>query len=114
MSTIAVVHSLLMIETDRLIAPAATVRDDREEVQDRAIRPGKLADYVGQPAVKEQMEIFISAARARSEALDHTLILAHPDWARRRSRTLLLSRWASTCATPPGQCWSARVILPRC
>jgi len=78
MSTIAVVHSLSMIETDRLIAPAATVRDDREEAQDRAIRPGKLADYVGQPAVKEQMEIFISAARARSEALDHTLIFGPP------------------------------------
>ncbi len=78
MSTIAVVHSLPMIETDRLIAPVATVRDDREEAQDRAIRPGKLADYVGQPAVKEQMEIFISAARARNEALDHTLIFGPP------------------------------------
>ena len=54
-----------MIETDRLIAPVATVRDDREEAQDRAIRPNTLADSVGQPAVKEQMEICVSAARAR-------------------------------------------------
>jgi len=77
-ATIAVVHSLSMIETDRLITPTATVRDDREEAQDRAIRPAKLADYVGQPAVKEQMEIFVSAARARSEALDHTLIFGPP------------------------------------
>jgi len=67
-----------MIETDRLIAPAATPRDDREEAQDRAIRPKRLADYVGQPAVREQMEIFVSAARARSEALDHTLIFGPP------------------------------------
>lgn len=45
---------------------------------DRAIRPRKLADYVGQPAVREQMEIFIAAARSRSEALDHTLIFGPP------------------------------------
>ena len=81
-AAIAVVHSPQythhMIETDRLIAPAATPRDDREEAQDRAIRPKKLADYVGQPAVKEQMEIFIAAARGRSEALDHTLIFGPP------------------------------------
>jgi len=62
-----------MIETDRLIAPTATSRDNHEEAQDRALRPKKLADYVGQPKVSEQMEIFVSAARARGEALDHTL-----------------------------------------
>jgi Holliday junction DNA helicase RuvB len=71
-----------MIETDRLISPAATAhdspRDAREEAQDRAIRPKKLADYVGQPAVREQMEIFVSAARSRHEALDHTLIFGPP------------------------------------
>ncbi len=39
---------------------------------------GQLADYVGQPVVAEQMEIFVSAARARSEALDHTLIFGPP------------------------------------
>jgi Holliday junction DNA helicase RuvB len=67
-----------MIETDRLISPAATTRDAHEEAQDRAIRPKKLADYVGQPAVREQMEIFVSAARSRHEALDHTLIFGPP------------------------------------
>jgi len=49
-----------------------------DEVIDRAIRPKKLADYVGQPAVKEQMEIFIQAARQRSESLDHVLIFGPP------------------------------------
>ena len=68
----------LMIETDRLISPASIHRDEREEAQDRAIRPKKLADYVGQPKVSEQMEIFVSAARARGEALDHTLIFGPP------------------------------------
>jgi Holliday junction DNA helicase RuvB len=67
-----------MIETDRLISPVATARDDHEAAQDRAIRPKTLADYVGQPAVREQMEIFVSAARARGEALDHVLIFGPP------------------------------------
>jgi len=65
-----------MIETDRLISAAPVGRE--EERVDRAIRPVKLADYVGQPTVREQMEIFISAAKARSESLDHVLIFGPP------------------------------------
>jgi Holliday junction DNA helicase RuvB len=49
-----------------------------EEVVDRAIRPTSLADYIGQPKVREQMEIFIHAAKTRGEALDHTLIFGPP------------------------------------
>jgi len=64
-----------MIETDRLIAPIAK---DREDHLDRTVRPKMLADYVGQPAVSEQMEIFIGAAKKRSEALDHTLVFGPP------------------------------------
>ena len=64
-----------MIEDDRLIATTAQAAED---ALDRAIRPTVLADYVGQPAVREQMAIFIEAARARSEALDHVLIFGPP------------------------------------
>jgi Holliday junction DNA helicase RuvB len=64
-----------MIEQDRVIA-AGSQRD--EEVYDRAVRPKTLAEYIGQPAVKAQMEIFISAARNRGEALDHVLIFGPP------------------------------------
>ncbi|MFP6849600.1 MAG: Holliday junction branch migration DNA helicase RuvB [Pseudomonas sp.] len=64
-----------MLEADRLIT--ATTRD-RDEQVDRAIRPLKLAEYIGQPSVREQMELFIQAARGRSEALDHTLIFGPP------------------------------------
>ncbi|HIQ53867.1 MAG TPA: Holliday junction branch migration DNA helicase RuvB, partial [Pseudomonas pachastrellae] len=64
-----------MLEEDRLIA--ATPRQ-QEEVIDRAIRPLKLADYIGQPTVREQMELFIKAARGRGEALDHVLIFGPP------------------------------------
>jgi len=66
-----------MIESDRLIS-AKKVMDDRPDEHDRAIRPRSLQDYVGQPSVKEQMEIFIPAAKNRGEALDHTLIFGPP------------------------------------
>ena len=65
-----------MIEADRLISAAGS--RDREEQIDRAIRPLSLADYIGQPTVREQMELFIQAARGRSESLDHTLIFGPP------------------------------------
>ncbi len=64
-----------MGERDPLIDPN---RDNDEAALDRAIRPRRLADYVGQPVVREQMEIFIPAARGRGEALDHVLIFGPP------------------------------------
>lgn len=64
-----------MIEEDRLVSPQSGAS---EEFQDRAIRPRSLDEYVGQPAVREQMSIFIHAARSRHEPLDHTLIFGPP------------------------------------
>ncbi|MDM1485417.1 MULTISPECIES: Holliday junction branch migration DNA helicase RuvB [Acinetobacter] len=59
---------------DRLISGS----EKPEDQIDRAIRPTSLDDYIGQPVVREQMEIFIGAARGRGEALDHTLIFGPP------------------------------------
>src|SRR5512135_1039797 len=64
-----------MIEEDRVIS-AGPQRE--EEAYDRAVRPKTLAEYVGQPAMKAQMEIFIQAARKRGDALDHVLIFGPP------------------------------------
>src|SRR5471030_1428391 len=63
------------IEQDRVIAGPAKRED---EVVDRAVRPKSLAEYVGQDSVREQMEIFIEAARVRGDALDHVLIFGPP------------------------------------
>ncbi len=65
-----------MIETDRLLA--ADAGDPKDERLDRAIRPQSLSEYIGQAAVREQMDIFVSAARQRGEPLDHTLIFGPP------------------------------------
>lgn len=64
-----------MNDLDRIIAPHA---QNEADPIDRAIRPKKLMDYIGQSAVREQMGIFIQAARARKEALDHVLIFGPP------------------------------------
>ncbi|MDR0737032.1 MAG: Holliday junction branch migration DNA helicase RuvB [Zoogloeaceae bacterium] len=74
-----------MIETDnlaaaapeeRLIAPRA--RSSAEEAQERALRPRRLAEYTGQSRIREQLEIFIQAARGRGESLDHVLLFGPP------------------------------------
>lgn len=65
-----------MIETERLIAPAT--ENTQEEVVERALRPKVLDEYVGQEKARSQLEIFINAARGRSEALDHVLLFGPP------------------------------------
>lgn len=64
-----------MSELERIISSEL---NQETEVVDRAIRPKNLQDYVGQAAVREQMGIFIQAARARNEALDHVLVFGPP------------------------------------
>ena len=65
-----------MIETDRFIAPEAA--SPQEEAIERALRPKALEEYVGQEKARSQLEIFINAARGRSEALDHVLLFGPP------------------------------------
>lgn len=64
-----------MIESDRIISGSSQPDEER---QDRAIRPKRLVEYIGQVELKTQMEIFIQAATARKEALDHVLIFGPP------------------------------------
>lgn len=63
-----------MSEGERLITTGPHADDET----DRSIRPQRLADYIGQSAVKRQLQVFITAARQRGEALDHTLIFGPP------------------------------------
>jgi Holliday junction DNA helicase RuvB len=64
------------IEKGRGVVTPFAARDD--EVFDRAVRPRRLDEYIGQPRVKAQLEIFITAARQRGEPLDHTLLFGPP------------------------------------
>ena len=64
-----------MQDDARVVTPIAV---QEEDVFDRAVRPRRIEDYIGQPRVKAQMNIFITAARQRKEALDHTLLFGPP------------------------------------
>src|SRR5438309_7736260 len=64
------------VETDRLIS--AKPNSAQEEQFERSLRPGTLAEDVGQEKIRGQLEIFIQAARARGEALDHVLLFGPP------------------------------------
>jgi Holliday junction DNA helicase RuvB len=65
-----------MTEAERIVASVAT--SPNEEAIERALRPTSLAEYVGQPKVREQLGIFIEAARNRAESLDHVLLFGPP------------------------------------
>ncbi len=73
---LGIVPNTAMIETDRLISAAPA--SQQEEVFERALRPKLLAEYVGQEKIREQLSIFIEAARGRREALDHLLLFGPP------------------------------------
>src|SRR5687767_9744980 len=66
----------MAVETDRLTA--GTPASAQEEQIERSLRPATLAEYVGQEKVRGQLEIFVQAARARGEALDHVLLFGPP------------------------------------
>ncbi len=66
----------MSVETDRLISAKPT--SAQEEQFERSLRPATLAEYVGQEKIRGQLEIFIQAARARGEALDHVLLFGPP------------------------------------
>lgn len=73
-----------MLHTDSLTAAAperlitAKKMSAQEELLERALRPKTLSDYIGQAKAKEQLAIFIAAAKQRGEALDHTLLFGPP------------------------------------
>ena len=88
-----------MIEADRLITASPR---EREEQQDRAIRPLRLADYICQPVVREQMALFIQAARGRAEALDHTLIFGPPGLGKTTLANIIAEEMGSSIKSTSG------------
>jgi Holliday junction DNA helicase RuvB len=66
-----------MIETDRLVS-AKTLEPSEEVAEQRRLRPARMAEYIGQEAVRRQLEVFVAAARGRREALDHALLFGPP------------------------------------
>ncbi len=89
-----------MIESDRLIAPQN--ESPREDALDRAIRPKSLEEYVGQQAVREQMAIFLQAAKGRAEPLDHTLIFGPPGLGKTTLASIIANEMGVSLKTTSG------------
>ncbi len=81
-----------MIEADRFVSPVSVPA--AEEVQDRAIRPKTLEDYVGQPVVREQMEIFIGAAKNVAKHWTIHWFSDHRGWVKPHWQILSPAKWA--------------------
>ncbi len=88
-----------MIETDRLVAPQAAAPEQRI---DRALRPLRLEDYIGQTAVREQMAVFIEAACSRKEPLDHTLVFGPPGLGKTTLAHIIASEMGAHLKTTSG------------
>ena len=89
----------MSIEPDRLVAAGA---QEAEQQFDRALRPERLDDYIGQAAVKEQLGIFIEAARGRSEALDHVLVFGPPGLGKTTLAHIIAREMGATLRTTSG------------
>ena len=92
---------------DRLMNSAYLAEDSSTE---QSLRPHTLKEYVGQKAVKDSLNIYIQAALARHDALDHMLLYGPPGLERRRWPALWLRRWGRTSGSPAGRPLKGRGI----
>ena len=82
-----------MKEDDRVVTPTSEADSLDDQVLDHSLRPSRFSEFVGQPKMREQLEIFISAAKSRSEALDHVLVFGPPGLGKPLLHTLSPTSW---------------------
>jgi len=82
------------------VVSAAPVSSNEEAIE-RALRPKLLEEYVGQMKVREQLEIFIGAARKRGEALDHVLLFGPPGLGCSSMKSIGCLQWWKKFSTRP-------------
>ncbi len=89
-----------MIETDRIVGGQALEEDMYVQP---SVRPQMITDYIGQQAVREQLQLSIHAAKMRNEHLDHVLLYGPPGWVKPRFPISSPRKWASPYARHPDQ-----------
>lgn len=89
-----------MASEHRILSAQAEVEDLGLE---QTLRPRQLEEYVGQDKLVENLKIFIRAARARNEVLDHVLLFGPPGLGKTTLATSWRARWAYRCGRPPAR-----------
>ncbi|GJM75094.1 hypothetical protein HMSSN036_73100 [Paenibacillus macerans] len=96
---------------DRIISANLMMEDQAVEL---SLRPRYLAEYIGQSQIKENLKIYIEAAKMRNEALDHVLLYGPPGLGKRRWRTSSPTSLASTSAQRRARRLNGPAIWPPC
>ena len=99
------------MENERITSAAAKSGEGRMEA---GLRPQHLDDYIGQQGVKENLKIFIEAARLRGEPLDHVLFTVLRDLARPHWQASLPTKWAYRSVLPAARPLKSPATLPPC
>ena len=96
---------------NRFVAPEVTENDRDNEL---SLRPHTLEEYIGQEQVKENLSVFMQAARLRGEPLDHVLLYGPPAWAKPPFRRSSRRKWGSISALPAARPSKNRAIWLPC
>ena len=94
----------------KMMQPVMTPADNEEN----NLRPQHLEDYIGQEKAKQNLKIYLEAAKRRGEPVDHILLYGPPGWARLHWRASLPTRWGCRSALPAARLLKSPATLPPC